>query len=211
MTSLFGAERPDLLKDELLHEIFIQTAQYFPDKVAIRWQNEEITYHQLYQRASYLAAVLQQTKHIGTGDRVAIWLARSARLHVTILAVLMTGATYVPFDADAPEERVNEVLEDLQVALLLVDSRRPITHPSAFNVEHVVEKSDSTYKIAQLTVNTHRNLPAYIICTSGSTGKPKAIAISHRSICHFIRADNEAMQVKNISFVLCGRNFGHRV
>ncbi|CAF1415111.1 unnamed protein product [Adineta ricciae] len=160
-------------------------------------QNEEITYYQLYQHASYLAAVLQQTKHIGTNDRVAIWLARSAQLHVTILAILMTGATYVPFDADAPEERVNEVLEDLQITLLLVDSRRPITtHSLAFNVEHVAEKTDNICKIEQLTVDTHRNLPAYIICTSGSTGKPKAIAISHRSICHFVRADNEVMQIK---------------
>ncbi|CAF1172236.1 unnamed protein product [Adineta steineri] len=204
MTTLSGPERPDLFKDEFLQDIFIQTAKCFPNKIALRWQNEEITYYQLHQRAMHLASVLQQMKNIGVGDRVGIWLARSAQLHITILAVLMTGATYVPFDADAPQERVNEILDDLQIVILLVDSRASILHPLAFNVEHLHENLFIVGNINQKRVDTHRNLPAYIICTSGSTGKPKAIAISHRSICHFIRADNEMMQIKYEDIVYQG-------
>ncbi|UJR16975.1 hypothetical protein I4U23_003873 [Adineta vaga] len=204
MTTLSGPERTDLFKDELLHDIFIQTARRFPDKVALRWQNDEIMYSQLYQRASHLALILQQTKNIRTNDRVGIWLSRSAQLHVTILAVLMTGATYVPFDADVPQERVNEILDDLQIVVLLIDSRISIRHPLAFNVQHLHEDLYINGSIAQIRTDIHRNLPAYIICTSGSTGKPKAIAISHRSICHFVRADNEIMQIRYEDIVYQG-------
>jgi non-ribosomal peptide synthetase component F len=196
MTTLSGPQRPELLKDELLHDIFLLTAERFPNKVALIWQDEQITYYQLHQQALHMAIALQQTKQIGSGSIVGIRLSRSAQLHVTIIAVLMTGATYVPFDADTPPERVSEVIADLEAALLLVDSKTSFTHPLAFDIQNLSEDR-IIIEVEHSSVDINANSAAYIICTSGSTGKPKSIAISHRSICHLIRSENEIIQIKH--------------
>jgi non-ribosomal peptide synthetase component F len=203
MTTLKGLQRPDLLKDELLQDIFILTATRFPTKVAILWQNEQITYRQLHQQALQTARALRRTKQIGPSNIVGIRLSRSAQLHVAILAVLMTGATYVPFDADTPQERVSEVLADLEAVLLLVDSHTSMDHPMALNIQTLSEDQMIT-EDDTLPANINANSAAYIICTSGSTGKPKSIAIAHRSICHFVRSENEIMQIRYDDIVYQG-------
>ncbi|CAF4041777.1 unnamed protein product [Adineta steineri] len=204
VTILSGPDRPDLLKDECLHDIFLQTVARFPNKIALHWQNEKITYGELSEQAHHLALILRTIKQIKSGDIVGIRLSRSAQLHIAILAVLMAGATYVPFDADTPNERVREVIADLQIVLLLVDSQTSINHPLAVNIEDVRANSLIANSTHSLGVYMDNKSAAYIICTSGSTGKPKAIAISHRSICHFIRADNEVMQIKHEDIVYQG-------
>jgi non-ribosomal peptide synthetase component F len=115
----------------------------------------------------------------------------------------MTGATYVPFDADTPQERVSEVLADLEAVLLLVDSNTSINHPMTLNVQTLSEDQTTT-EDDKLPVEINIDSVAYIICTSGSTGKPKSIAITHRSICHFVRADNEMMQIRYDDIVYQG-------
>ncbi|CAF1597603.1 unnamed protein product, partial [Adineta ricciae] len=139
MTIISGPERPNLLQDEYLHDIFLVSARHYPNKVALRWLNEEITYDQLRIHALNIAHTLRNMRQIGPGSIVGICLSRSALLHATILGVLMTGATYVPFDADIPEERVNEVLSDLKANLLLIDSRAHFSHPLSFNVQSIAQ------------------------------------------------------------------------
>jgi non-ribosomal peptide synthetase component F len=207
MTTLSGQERPDLLKDELLHDIFILTATRYPDKVALCWQDEEVTYGQLHQQALQMAVELRETKQIGPGSIVGILLSRSAQLHVTIIAVLMTGATYVPFDADTPEERVRGVFEDLQAVLLLVDSETSMNHPWGLDIQ-TLSGDKAIAEGDNMSVDIDANSAAYIICTSGTTGKPKAIAVSHRNICHLVRADNEIMQIKHEDIVYQGSSAG---
>ncbi len=201
MTMLEGPKRSDLMKDELLHNIFISTAMRYPDKVALIWQNEQITYRQLHQQAFTMARLLRLKNRIGPGSIVGIRLSRSAQLHVTIIAVLFTGGTYVPFDADTPQERVMEVLADLNAVLLIVDSNTSINHPIALNIQTLSKENTEDN---HLDVDINANSIAYIICTSGSTGKPKSIAITHRSISHFVRADNEIMQIRHDDIVYQG-------
>lgn len=72
MTLLPGPERPDLLKEELLHSIFLQTAVNYLQKIAIHWENEQITYYQLHQQALRIALTLHRTKPIGQGSIVGV-------------------------------------------------------------------------------------------------------------------------------------------
>ncbi|CAF0857638.1 unnamed protein product [Rotaria sordida] len=202
MTVLFGPNRPDLLRHEVLGQIFIRTALQYPNKVALLWQNEKITYYQLYQQAMEMAIILYRTRHVGPGSIVGIRLSRSAQLHVTILAVLFTGACYAPFDADAPDERVIAVLADIEATLLLVDSQTSMNHSLAVDIETLKKHTISDH--IHLSLNIDPKSIAYIICTSGSTGKPKAIAITHSNICHFIRADNEIMKITKDDIVYQG-------
>jgi non-ribosomal peptide synthetase component F len=203
MTTLLGPERPDLLKEEFLYDIFLRTATRFPNKVALIWHDAQITYCELHQQALQMALILQRTKQIGPGSIVGIRLSRSAHLHVTIIAVLMTGATYVPLDADTPHERVSEVLADLEAVLLLVDSKTSIDHSMALNIQTLSE-DQTTAEDDNLSVDINVDSAAYIICTSGSTGKPKSIAVTHRNICHLVRSDNEIMQIRHDDIVYQG-------
>jgi non-ribosomal peptide synthetase component F len=200
---LSGIKRPDLLKNEFLHEIFLHTAMDFPNKVAVLWQDEQITYYQLHQQALRIAFALRQSKQIGPGNIVGIRLSRSVQLHAAIIAVLMTGATYIPFDADTPQERVSETIADLQAVLLLVDSKTFINHPMALNIEILIE-DQTLIEVSNLSIDVNVYSPAYIICTSGSTGKPKSIAVSHHNICHLLRADNEIMKIRHDDIVYQG-------
>jgi non-ribosomal peptide synthetase component F len=149
-----------------------------------------------------MALALREAKQIGPGSIVGIQLSRSAQLHVTIIAVLMTGATYTPFDADTPQERVTAVLADLQAVVLLVDSPS-VDHPLALDVQ-TLSGDQAIAGNGTLSVDIDANSAAYIICTSGTTGKPKAIAVSHRNICHLVRADNEIMQIRHEDIVYQG-------
>ena len=150
-----------------------------------------------------MALALQRTKQIGPGNIVGIRLSRSAQLHVTIIAVLMTGATYVPFDADAPDERISEVIADLEAILLLVDFDTSIIHPLALNVQSL-SQDQATIENNNFSIDIQVDSAAYIICTSGSTGKPKSIAVSHRSICHLLRAENEILKIRYDDIVYQG-------
>jgi len=206
MTMLEGPKRSDLMKDELLHDIFLSTAMHYPDKVALIWQEEQITYRQLHEKAFAMACILSLTEQIGPGSVVGIRLSRSAQLHIAIIAVLFTGGTYAPFDADTPQERVIEVLTDLNAVLLLVDSNTSINHSIELNVETLSKEIQTNMTDDNHLAISDNNADsiAYIICTSGSTGKPKSIAITHRSICHFVRAENEIIQIRHDDIVYQG-------
>ena len=203
MPSILGPSRSDLLLNECLHDIFLSTAKLHPDTVAIHWQHEKITYGDLHKQALQIAVSLRQLRQIGPGSIVGIWLSRSPRLHATMLAVSMLGGNYVPFDADTPMERVTEVIADLNAVLLLVDSRASFNHPLALDIGALYE-SNVAIDDADLPTSVDHQSIAYIICTSGSTGKPKSIAVTHRNICHFIRADNDVLRIGHDDVVYQG-------
>ena len=78
------------MKDELLHEICLSAAAQYPDKVAMIWQDQQITYRQSHEQALAFTHVLSLTNQIDPGSIVGIRLSRSTQLHVAILAVLLT-------------------------------------------------------------------------------------------------------------------------
>lgn len=102
---LRGPFRPDLLRDEVLADIFEATAARQPDHTALICAHERISYGDLDARANAMAHHL-----IGHGVRpghiVGLWLPRGVDLLVSQLAIAKTGAAWLPFDADAPAERV---------------------------------------------------------------------------------------------------------
>src|SRR2546425_512901 len=100
-----GDVRPDFIRDETLADLFRKTAAALPDKIALIFGDEQLTYAQLDAWSDAFAAHLA-TKGIGRGSKVVVWHRRGIELHVAILAIVKSGAAYVPVDSEMPAERV---------------------------------------------------------------------------------------------------------
>jgi amino acid adenylation domain-containing protein/non-ribosomal peptide synthase protein (TIGR01720 family) len=175
-----------------LPELFEAQVTRTPDAVAVVCEGTELSYRELNERANQLARLLTER---GTGPEqfVALALPRSTQMIVALLAVLKSGAAYLPIDPAYPAERIAFMLEDAQPALLLTTSEVAPRIPEAAAVPRVVLDLVNTAEAiaAQPCSNPTdadrirpllRAHPAYVIYTSGSTGRPKGVVVSHESV-----------------------------
>jgi amino acid adenylation domain-containing protein len=159
------------IPDRLLHEWFEEQADRTPDVTAIRAGDGELTYRELDQRANQLAHNL----HTGPEDLVGVCLPRTLDLIITLLAVLKTGAAYVPIDPAYPEDRITYILNDARATTLITNTE----HEGPWRTIQIDQKRDNNSTARLATTATNNNL-AYVIYTSGSTGLPKGVMIEHR-------------------------------
>jgi amino acid adenylation domain-containing protein len=202
------------LQPACLHHLFEAQVARTPDAVAVIVANElgndesritnyelrntqhathQLTYDELNQRANHLAHALL-AEGIGVGSRVAICMERAPTMLVAILAVLKSGAAYVPIDPDYPTERLAYLLADAQVALLLTQqhlvARLPKAGPPQILVDQPSEQTGdaalppSPNPISPVTPTD----PIYLIYTSGSTGQPKGVVVTHAGVANTVRA-----------------------
>ena len=156
-----------------------------PEAVAISVGGRSVTYRQLDEASNRLAHMLAGYG-VGPGQRVALLFSRSAEAIASMLAVLKTGAAYVPIDPAHPDARIGFVLEDAapMVAISTAD-----LHPRLDGHELVVIDIDDpaiqTYPCAALPAPAPDDL-AYLIYTSGTTGVPKGVAIAHHNVTQLI-------------------------
>ena len=192
---LRGARRPDLVREETLCAIFADTVRQFPDKPALSLLGSDtaLTYRELDQRATRVAQALL-ANGVAPGDRVGLWFRRGIDLHIAILGVLKAGAAYIPFDSEAPPERVRKCLADCGAWLIL--SHAAMNDASArldvevAPIETLVEGAGDPGLPGSDPSRT-----AYIIYTSGSTGEPKGIPVTHRNVCTYVRSVNETLGI----------------
>ena len=199
---LRGADRPDLLRDEVLAEIFAETASRQPGHVAMRDAERSLSYGAVWQRASAIAAGLASLG-IGPGSVVGLWMPRGLDLLVSQIAITLAGAAWLPFDADAPLERIAVCLGDCAASgLITVASNTEKAADGGVVVWSPEALAESGAAAAKGAVMPPRpagltpDHPAYMIYTSGSTGKPKGIVVSHRNICHFLRSVQEVYGIR---------------
>lgn len=223
--ALSGAERRRLLvdwnrtavdypRDVTIHSWFEQQVSQAPNRIALAFQTEQVTYAELNQRANRLAHYLRN-RGISREKLVGICVERSANMVVAVLAVLKAGGAYVPLDPAYPKDRIDFILEDSQAALLITERR---TNQQSASVAESLELDSDAEKISRENCGNlsseagPRNL-AYVIYTSGSTGKPKGVLIEHRSVVNFLasmqkqpglRSDDTLLAVTTLSFDIAG-------
>ncbi|MFD7880229.1 amino acid adenylation domain-containing protein, partial [Streptomyces sp. NPDC059766] len=167
-----------------LPELFREHVRATPDLAALVCGDVSLTYAELDARANRLAHALI-ARGAGPERRVAVALPRSAELVVAILAVLKTGAAYVPVDPEYPAARIAYLLDDVRPALLVTDSGSVGRLPGAGPVGRLVLDDPETAALvtgcpaADPMVAVDPDFPAYVIHTSGSTGRPKGVLATH--------------------------------
>jgi len=166
-----------------IHALFEAAAAAHPGRDALRWRGETLAYAELDARANRLAHHLRA---LGAGPEVpvGVFLPRTPELIVSLLAVLKAGAAYLPLDPAYPPERVEYMLGDTRVPLLVATAA--LAERAAHFVGAVVRVDADAAAIAARPAESPgvavdpANL-AYVIYTSGSTGRPKGVQLEHRS------------------------------
>lgn len=160
-------------------------ASHAANAIAIQQGDVTLTYGDLNQHANQLAHFLT-AKGLQPDMAVGLCVERSPEMLIGILGILKAGAAYVPIDPDYPAERVDYILKDAGISLLLT-SKALAEHFAEDNVE-VIALDDATTFMDQSTtapeITIEADRLAYMIYTSGSTGKPKGVRISHRNLAH---------------------------
>ncbi len=142
-----------------------------PNNIAVVFEDNELTYLELNQKANQLAHYLRKEYTIKPDDLIGIKLKRSEQLLVTIFGILKSGAAYVPIDIDYPQERINYIQEDSNCKVVLDQEELD-------KFREVKEK----YRINNLKNITKHNHLAYVIYTSGTTGNPKGVLIKNSNL-----------------------------
>jgi natural product biosynthesis luciferase-like monooxygenase protein len=167
-----------------LHDAIAAQVARTPDHEAISCNGRSLSYRELDQRAAALAARLEQ-RGAGPGAIVGVCLGRSPELLVSVLAILKTGAAYLPLDPEYPAERIAFMIEDSATALVVTDADNAaalqIPAAKAFLLASVEGNDQPTPVLAAADARS----PAYVIYTSGSTGRPKGVVVTHRNVMNF--------------------------
>lgn len=183
-----GEYLPQLLKNETLASLFKNSVGLYPDKIALNFNDEIITYAELDKWSDAIADTLQ-INGVTNGQFVGVWLKRGLQLHAAIIGIVKAGAAYVPLDIEMPAERVLSVLNEVGAAAYLSDNDL-LTSIQKIKLPRIDDQFSTTFS----PLPTPDEI-AYVIYTSGSTGKPKGIPITHRQICHFVRAEQTVLQI----------------
>ena len=173
-------------REKCLHELFEEQAEQTPDAVSVIYAEQQLTYQELNQRANQLANYLQSLG-VGSDVLVGICVERSLEMVVGLLGVLKAGGAYVPLDPSYPQERLQFMLGDAQIAVLLTQERLLEILPTHGYPLVCLDRDWSTITQApsgNLHSQATANNLAYVIYTSGSTGQPKGVMIPHRAICN---------------------------
>ncbi|HWH09372.1 MAG TPA: amino acid adenylation domain-containing protein, partial [Candidatus Thermoplasmatota archaeon] len=164
-----------------LHDLFAEQAARTPDRVAVTFEDEQVTYAALDARANRLAHRLRRMG-VGPGTPVALCLERSVDLVVAMLGALKAGGAYVPLDPAYPQERLAFMLRDAGAPVLVTHRGLHVQGDAA--VLRLDEAADDLAREpahAPESGATPSDL-AYVIYTSGSTGQPKGVMVEHAQV-----------------------------
>ncbi|CAF3842764.1 unnamed protein product, partial [Adineta steineri] len=185
----------------------IEQAERTPDALAVISSRGNLTYKELMNRAYSLAYHLQH-KQVQSNQLIAIFMEKGWEQLVACLAILISGAAYLPLDIDSPHDRLSILLEDADVEIILIQSNYQLlfTHFTTIAVDTF---TDNIYPIPFPMEQQEPTNLAYAIYTSGSTGKPKGVMVSHQAVINTILDINSRLDISTNDriFALSHLNF----
>ena len=194
--------------------LFEQQAAATATKTAVVQGDRAIDYQNLNSMANRLARHLQ-AQGVQQGDSVGVCLPPSLDLATALLAIIKLGGVYVPLDPSYPAERLNYMVDNAAIEVLVSHSRAMAAPLSAGNTLLLDELALDDYPDHNLQRHINPDDKLYLIYTSGSTGQPKATVISHRNeanLLHWysrefhLQADDKVLVFSAIGFDLTQKN-----
>ncbi|MCY8758637.1 lichenysin non-ribosomal peptide synthetase LicA [Bacillus haynesii] len=170
-------------KNMTLHGLFEQKAADHPEKTAVVYEGQKLSYRELNEQSNRLASALRR-RGIGPDAPAAIVMERSERVLTAMLGVLKAGGAYVPIDPAFPEERIRFMLEDSKAKAVITDSGLTFETAETVQFSEALSESRENGNLSSAAGAGHL---AYIIYTSGTTGRPKGVMIEHRQVHHLVR------------------------
>ncbi|MFL6291049.1 MAG: amino acid adenylation domain-containing protein [Thermoanaerobaculia bacterium] len=189
-------------------ELFLEHVRRAPETPAVIAGTASLSYADLNRRADGLARALRR-RGAGPGSFAGLCVERSAEAVVALVAILKTGAAYVPLDPEYPAERLALMMDDCDLRLLVVDeTTRALLPRGLLAGRECLTPGETEEGEALETGGLDGQALAHVIYTSGSTGRPKGVALAHRAVVRLVRETNYAplgpgdrvAQVSNLSF-----------
>ena len=192
--------KTDYPKDKCIHQLFEEQVEKSPDAIAVVFEDQQVTYRELNNRANQLARYLQK---LGVGPEVLVGLCleRSVDMIVALLAILKAGGAYVPLDPELPRERIAFMLQDANASMILTQKPLASLLPAANARRIFLDEQDWQGLTPDLadqpdpTAQVSPNQAAYVIYTSGSTGQPKGTLVTHCNVVRLIPSDRSLVRL----------------
>ncbi len=201
----WNEESREYTNERCIHELFEQQVDKAPENIAVVFEDQELTYRELDERANKLAYYLQS---LGVGPETLVGLSmdRSLEMIVGLLGILKAGGTYVPIDASYPAERLALIFDDSKLQVLLTQNHLESnlfhrnTRSTPKGIKHILcidadQEISSKIPNKHQTANVSHDNLAVIFYTSGSTGKPKGVELAHLGICNFTEELSRDLQI----------------
>lgn len=182
----------EALAAESVHAWVAQGLTQAPQRPALVHGAVRLTHHELDDASNRLARLLRQ-RGIARGTRVGVCLPRSHELVIVLLAILKSGAAYVPLDPDYPRQRLSDQMQDAELALLVSHSSVALegrqTPRLLVDVDRAQIDANAPHRLPDdALLDARPEDPAYLIYTSGSTGRPKGVAVPHRAMVNLLES-----------------------
>lgn len=169
-----------------VYQKILEQGRINKNKIAATYGSECLTYRELLNKASTLGHYLSDQCHVPPNAMIGVMMPRSLQLLVSLLGIWDAGAAYVPLDPGFPQKRLNYIVEDSGINLILTTSE----HLGKFEgVQCIcIENLFDEFSELKPTPASQSGHLAYVIYTSGSTGNPKGVKISHKALLNFIES-----------------------
>jgi amino acid adenylation domain-containing protein len=175
------------LADRTISQLFDEQAARTPNAIAVESGTSSLTYAELNRKANCLARRLH-AEGVGPGAVVALCVERSCEMLVAVLAVLKSGAAYLPIDPEIPKERQQFILTDSQASLLLTEESL-VEGFCDLDVDiKIVYCDDGVEGTAKLDPMASSDDIAHVLYTSGSTGQPKGVEVPHKAVVNLLQS-----------------------
>ena len=170
-----------------LKSLFIEIADKHAGQTALHFEDVDVTYKELYERAEDIAAALQQ-KNVRSGAVIGIISHKDVHDYAAMIACLLCGITYTNIDPENPKKRAKNIIESCRPEILLTSQQdeKFIELANENNIELLYYSEIDTNKAFDSDQDPDGETLAYIMFTSGSTGIPKGVAVTHQNLLHFI-------------------------
>ena len=180
----------DYPTDSCLHNEFSKQAAKTPNKVAVEFDGQSLTYLQLDQRSNQIARFLQQ-QGVSAGDLVGICVERSHHMVEFLYGIMKSGAGYVPLDPAYPSDRLEYMCDHSGLKLVVTESNLEDIVKSFNKPTLAIDERKTEIEALETTAVDSKASSAdtcYVIYTSGSTGKPKGVNVPHGPVVNFLRS-----------------------
>ena len=180
-------------REKSMHQIFQEVARSRPKATAITCEDQSISYESLDHESSRLARRLER-QGVSPGDCIGVYCDRSVHLIVGWLAILKAGAAYLPLSKDYPDGRIQYMVEDSGIRLILADeaSIRERVPEGTLVLDPREAAETGEADDVHFSVPVPADAPAYVIYTSGSSGNPKGVVLPHRGVVRLVKSQQYA-------------------
>ncbi|GKX29571.1 hypothetical protein SH1V18_20510 [Vallitalea longa] len=182
----------------LIHELFMEQVKKTPNKNAVIFKDESMTYKVLDEKSNTLAVALRKNG-VMRNQLIAMIADSSIYMIIGILGILKAGGAYLPIETNYPTDRIKDIVGNAHVNTLVVYTKEDVQE-ILYDIENVIHIADEINKNGENTEDIHIvndvDDLAYMLYTSGSAGKPKGIMTTHKNVAGYINAFLSEFHVK---------------